>query len=249
MLEQKRVAYFLPNIFTALNIACGFVSIIFSWKGMFYNATMLLVLGSFFDMVDGRVARMTGTQSSFGEQFDSLSDLISFGMAPAFMVYNAFFSDLGRVGVIVSFTFLLAGALRLARFNANIEKVSSTYFQGLPIPSGAWGIVGYVLWSIEFPVLREHNYFAIPFVVFYAFLLISNIPFNSFKNSDWMVRHKKRSLLIIFLLLIALFSYETIMVGVIINLYVLGSLLYYIKNRHQFKGIFDWDEEEGEVTE
>lgn len=244
MSEQKKIAYFLPNIFTALNLACGFVSIIFSWKGEFYLAAMILVLGSFFDMVDGRVARMTGTQSSFGEQFDSLSDLISFGMAPAFMVYNAFFISYGRLGVIASFTFLLAGALRLARFNANLEKVSSDYFQGLPIPSGAWAIIGYVLWAKQFPVLMEHSYLAIPYVIFYSFLLISNIPFGSFKKSEWVSKHKKRSLLLIFLVLIALFSYEMIMVGVIINLYVLGCFIYYIKNRKSFKGIFEWDDEQ-----
>ncbi len=243
MSEQKKIAYFLPNIFTALNMACGFLSIIFSWRGEFYQASIILVLGSFFDMVDGRVARMTGTESSFGEQFDSLSDLISFGMAPAFMVYNAFFISYGRLGVIISFIFLLAGALRLARFNANLEKVSSDYFQGLPIPSGAWGIVGYVLWAEQFPFLMENVYIAIPFVVFYAFLLISNIPFASFKSSTWVMEHKKRSLLLIFLLLIALFSYEKVMVGLIINLYVLGSIFYYIKHRKSFKGIFDWDED------
>jgi CDP-diacylglycerol--serine O-phosphatidyltransferase len=241
--EQKKIAYFLPNTFTALNLACGFLSIIFSWKGQFYYASMVLVLGSFFDMVDGRVARMTGTQSSFGEQFDSLSDLISFGMAPAFMVYNAFFISYGRLGVIASFTFLLAGALRLARFNANVDKVSSDYFQGLPIPSGAWAIVGYVLWAKQFPFLMDRPYLAFPFVVFYAFLLISNIPFASFKNSDWVSKHKKRSLMIIFIALIALFSYEMIMVGLIINLYVLGCLIYYIKHRKSFKGAFEWDDE------
>ncbi len=246
MSEQKKMAYFLPNTFTALNIACGFVSIIYSWQGDFYPAAMILVLGSFFDMVDGRIARLTGTQSTFGEQFDSLSDLISFGMAPAFMVYNAFLKGYGRVGIMVAFTFLLAGALRLARFNANIDKISSDYFQGLPIPSGAWAIVGFVLWATQIPWLMEHGHIAIPFVLFYAFLLISNIPFASFKKSNWVSHHKKAALLLIFILLIALFTYERIMIGVIINLYVIFSLFYYVRNRNKFRGIFEWDESEDE---
>ena len=136
--NPKRLAFFLPNTFTALNMACGFFSIILGYQGQFYQAAMILGLGAIFDSVDGRVARMTGTQSVFGEQFDSISDVVSFGVAPAFLVYNKFFINLGRIGLVTSFIFLLCGALRLARFNANIDKVSSNFFQGLPIPSGLW---------------------------------------------------------------------------------------------------------------
>ena len=129
--EAKKLAYFLPNTFTALNMGCGFFSIVLAWKGEFYNACMLLFLGAIFDSVDGRVARLTGTQSTFGEQFDSISDVISFGIAPALLVYNRFFLDLNKFGIMISFVYCLCGALRLARFNANIDKVSSTFFQGL----------------------------------------------------------------------------------------------------------------------
>ena len=241
MNEQKKLAFFLPNIFTALNMACGFSSIIFSWQHRFYYAAMLLILGSVFDMVDGRVARMTGTESAFGEQFDSLSDLISFGMAPAFMAYNAFFVDFGRLGMVISFMFLLSGALRLARFNANIEKVSSDYFQGLPIPGAAWGIIGLVLWSVIFPVVSEWTIFTAFFVVGYSVLMISNIPFASFKKSDSVRKYRKRILFTIFLLLISLFTYEEVMVGVLITSYVLGNLIHYMLNYKKFKGIFDWE--------
>ena len=92
----KRWAFFLPNTFTALNMACGFYSIILSYRGDFYFAAMILLLGAIFDSVDGRVARMTGTQSPFGEQFDSISDVVSFGAAPAFLVFNKFLSPLAR---------------------------------------------------------------------------------------------------------------------------------------------------------
>ena len=124
-MAEKRLdkfAFFLPNTFTAMNIGCGFVAIMFSMQGEFYKACMFIFLGAIFDSVDGRVARLTGTSSSFGEQFDSLSDLISFGMAPAIIFYNRFLIDSGRVGMVIAFLFLLCGALRLARFNANIEK-------------------------------------------------------------------------------------------------------------------------------
>ncbi len=186
---MKKIAFFLPNIFTALNMACGFVAGIYSWKGEFYIGCMFIFLGGIFDSVDGRVARMTGTQSSFGEQFDSLSDIISFGIAPSLMVYNRFFFDMGKEGLVLSFLFLLCGALRLARFNANIEKVSSDYFQGLPIPSAAMAVIGYILLSLDFPSLVENKILSAVYVVFYSLLMISNIPFYSFKNSEWIKKN------------------------------------------------------------
>lgn len=242
----RRLAFFLPNTFTALNMACGFFSIILGWKGEFYSAAMLLVLGAIFDSVDGRVARMTHTQSPFGEQFDSISDVVTFGAAPAFLVYNKFFSDLGRIGLITSFIFLLCGALRLARFNANIDKVSSDFFQGLPIPSGALAMVGLVLFSLEYPRVNDFSPLLIVYVLFFSFLMISNIPFNSFKKSEWVSRHKKRVLFIIFLLMILTFIEEEIMIGLIINTYVFASLLYFIKNKGALQDMFVWKSEDDE---
>lgn len=239
----RRLAFFLPNTFTALNMACGFFSIILGWKGEFYQASMILVLGAIFDSVDGRVARMTGTQSAFGEQFDSISDVVSFGVAPAFLVYNKFFSDLGRIGLITSFIFLLCGALRLARFNANIDKVSSEYFQGLPIPSGALAMVGLTLFSSVVPEIMDFRPIIIGYVLFYSFLMISNIPFNSFKKSEWVRKHKKRVLFIIFSIIILTFLYEEIMIGGVILLYVLGSLLYFFKNKGAMEDMFNWKSE------
>lgn len=244
----RRLAFFLPNTFTALNMACGFFSIILGWKGDFYPAALLLVLGAIFDSVDGRVARMTHTQSAFGEQFDSISDVVTFGVAPAFLVYNKFFVDLGRIGLVTSFVFLLCGALRLARFNANIEKVSSDFFQGLPIPSGALALVGLTLFSIEYPEVSAVKPLLIVYVLFFSFLMISNIPFNSFKNSEWVRLHKKRVLFIIFLLMILTLIKEQIMIGLIINVYVFASLLYFIKNKGALQDMFQWkseDDEEG----
>jgi len=242
----RRLAFFLPNTFTALNMACGFFSVILGWKGDFYQASMLLVLGAVFDSVDGRVARMTGTQSAFGEQFDSISDVVTFGVAPAFLVYNKFFINMGRLGLITSFIFLLCGALRLARFNANIDKVSSDFFQGLPIPSGALAIVGLILFTGEYPELgiMDHPWIAIIYVLFYAFLMISNIPFNSFKNSPWVKSHKKRVLFIIFTVLILILAFHEIMIGGLILLYVLGSLLYFFKNKGALEDMFHWKGEE-----
>ncbi len=243
MNQSRRLAFFLPNMFTALNMACGFLAVLLCTRGEFYTACLALILGGIFDSVDGRVARLTGTQSQFGEQFDSLSDIISFGFAPAFLVYSKYFSELGRLGMAVSFIYLLCGALRLARFNANIEKVSSSYFQGLPIPGAALAIIGLVLLTEEFPVLNNGTYLWIVYVLIYAFLMISNIPFNSFKSSAWVKRHKKLSFFIILIISIMTFTYEKYMIITGISLYVIGSLVYFFTHKGALQDVVQWKNE------
>jgi CDP-diacylglycerol--serine O-phosphatidyltransferase len=240
----KRLAYFLPNTFTALNMACGFLSIIFALKGRFYFASVILLLGAIFDSVDGRVARMTGTQSSFGEQFDSISDVISFGVAPAMSMYLKFFAGLGRLGAVASFLYLLCGALRLARFNANIKKVSSDFFQGLPIPGAALALVGFILFSTIYNMGEYRNYIAVAYIVFFSLLMISNIPFASFKNSPYVKKHKRQVLALIFLVFISILLNEEVMIFVVINIYVFSCMIYDFVNRKKLSHVLNWDEEE-----
>ena len=242
--NKRKLAFFLPNTFTALNMACGFGGIIKALSGDFYMASMLIVLGAIFDSMDGRVARMTNTQSNFGEQFDSLSDLVSFGVAPAFIFYFRFLQDTGRIGMVTAFIFMLCGALRLARFNANIGHVKSDYFQGLPIPGGATAVIGYILVSLQFPEIRDLTPLAIAYLVFYSILMISNIPFTSFKNSEWVKKHKKQTLMIMFAIIASLFIYEEVMIPIIITGYVIISLIYFLTHRRKFAGIFEWKNEE-----
>tara|TARA_R110000868_G_scaffold376060_2_gene640816 strand:+ start:7370 stop:8116 length:747 start_codon:yes stop_codon:yes gene_type:complete len=242
--QARKLAFFLPNTFTALNMGCGFASVIFAINGDIYKASMVLILGAIFDSVDGRVARMTGTQSTFGEQFDSISDVVSFGVAPAMLIWSHFLRDTGRIGLLVAFIYLLCGALRLARFNANIDRVSSSYFQGLPIPGAASGIVGFCLLSTEIPFLVEFKPLAIAYSLFFSFLMISNIPFNSFKNSEWVKKHKKRTLFTMFILIAATFVYEQYMIAAIILTYVLSSLVYFFLNKGKFEDVFQWKSED-----
>lgn len=243
-MTKDKLTFFLPNSFTALNIGCGYAAIMFSIQGEFYKACLLIILGAIFDSVDGRVARLTGTQSAFGEQFDSLSDLISFGIAPSIIFYNKFLVNTGRLGMVVAFLFLLCGALRLARFNANIDKIKSDYFQGLPIPGAAAAVIGFILISSEFPSLLHNRFVAIPYILFYAILMISNIPFPSFKNSVWVKKNKMKVFILIALCASGTFIYEELMIFSIISIYIVGSIFYMLFNRKKFKGIFDWDEEE-----
>ena len=243
--DSRRLSYFLPNVFTALNMACGFGAVLAAMRGRFQNACLLLILGAIFDSFDGRVARLTGTQSEFGEQFDSLSDLVAFGFAPAILMYNCFLHHLGRVGIALSFLYLLCGALRLARFNVNVHRVDPNFFQGLPIPSAALAMVGLVLITRAYPTMLGHNRW-IPalYTLVYAFLMVSTIPFASFKKSPWVKRHRKLVFLLIFVLLAAVFIYHEEMIFGLISVYVLGCVAYDIYHWHQFR-VLDEDDEEG----
>lgn len=234
MNQSRKFAFFLPNIFTALNMACGFASVIFSIQGRFFEGAMVLLLGAIFDSVDGRVARLTRTQSSFGEQFDSINNVVSFGVAPSFLIYQKYLVNFGRIGAVITFIFLLCGALRLAKFNANIDKISNNYFQKLPIPNTATTLIKYILLTNKFPIINNYPIITLIYTLFYKILMITNIPFNSFKNSALVKKHKKAALFIVFVLSTLVFSYFKIMIALSISVYVFGNLLYYISKRREF---------------
>ncbi len=242
--DPKAIHFILPNLFTALNIGCGFFAIIFAFKGQFYQACLAIGIGAIFDLFDGKVARWTGTQSAFGEQFDSLSDLISFGLAPALIFYIRFLSESGRAGIILAFIYLLCGALRLARFNVNLDKVSSDYFQGLPIPGAALALISFILFSLETQLL-QNRILCMLYIGFYAILMISTLPFFSLKKTSWISKHKKKVFILILLVAASILVYEEVMLFGLMNLYVIGSILAFLANRKKFKqGIIDLDDEE-----
>jgi CDP-diacylglycerol--serine O-phosphatidyltransferase len=192
--------YILPNLITTGNLFFGFFSIVKSLQGDFSWAAMAIVLAAIFDVLDGRVARMTNTQSEFGVQYDSLCDLISFGLAPALLMHQAGLKDVGRLGWIICFMFLSAGALRLARFNvqSSIGKASGD-FTGLPIPMAAGVVATFVaLWqdfegqSNEYQILYwieqtlKNPSFRLWFFgisgVFLAIAMVANVSYRSHKT-------------------------------------------------------------------
>jgi CDP-diacylglycerol--serine O-phosphatidyltransferase len=245
--DPKRLSYFLPNIFTALNMACGFGSVLMAMRGKIQSAALLIILGSIFDSFDGRVARLTGTQSEFGEQFDSLSDLVGFGFAPSILMYQCFLHNLGRIGMALSFLFLLCGALRLARFNVNVHRVDPNFFQGVPIPCGAVALVGLVLITSAYPVILKTVPWLPPvYILIYSFLMVSTIPFASFKKSPWLKRHRKLVFLLIFVVLAIVFTYPEEMIFSVTTAYVLGCVAYDIYHWRQFRVLAEDDEEEDE---
>lgn len=170
----------MPSLFTVANIFCGFQSVVQSSRGHFEWAALLILFAIFADILDGRIARLTGATSSFGEVYDSVADVVSFGVAPALLVFQWGLWEVPRIGVAVSFLFLVAGSIRLARFTS--REHDTHIFEGLPIPAGAGAISMLVLVSPT-PVL--HPYFipvVVVFVLCLSLLMVSNLPYRSFKD-------------------------------------------------------------------
>jgi CDP-diacylglycerol--serine O-phosphatidyltransferase len=139
-IRMRKGIYLLPNLFTSASLFCGFYSIIASFKEYFVSAAVAVLVAWIFDGLDGRVARLTNTTSKFGAEYDSLADVIAFGIAPSLLAYSWSLSIYGKLGWIVAFLFVLCGALRLARYNIQIGLIESKVFNGLPIPAAA-GVV------------------------------------------------------------------------------------------------------------
>src|SRR5213595_31207 len=142
---RRRGIYLLPNLFTTAALFAGFYAIVMAMNQRFDNAAVAIFVAMILDTLDGRVARLTHTQSAFGAEYDSLSDMVCFGAAPALVIYEWALKDLGRFGWIAAFVYCAGAALRLARFNTNIEVVDKRFFQGLPSPAAAAMVAGFIL--------------------------------------------------------------------------------------------------------
>lgn len=183
--RRRRSIYLLPNAFTTANLFAGFYAVVQAMNGRFEIAAMAIFLAMVFDGMDGRVARLTNTQSAFGEQYDSLSDMISFGMAPALVMYVWALQDLGRWGWLAAFIYVVGAALRLARFNTNIGIVDKRFFQGLPSPAAAALVAGFVWLSVDNKLPIDSiviSWLAFVFTVYAGVCMVSNAPFYSGKS-------------------------------------------------------------------
>ncbi len=189
---RRRGIYLLPNLFTLGVLFSGFFAIVQAMNGRFEVGAIAIFVAMVLDGMDGRVARWTNTQSEFGAQFDSIADMVAFGAAPALMAYTWVLKDFGTAGWIGAFIYCAGAGIRLARFNANIAVVDKRYFQGLPSPSGAAVLTGFlwVLVDYEFSPLEYHWLAPLTWVVavFAGFTMVSNVPFWSFKEVNWKKR-------------------------------------------------------------
>ena len=182
---RKKGIYLLPNLFTLSSLFSGFYAVIIAMAGDFEKAAIAIFVSMILDGCDGRVARLTHTQSSFGVQFDSLADMCAFGMAPAMVVYQWALHDLGRLGWAAAFVYCAGAALRLARFNANVDVVDKGFFQGLPSPAAAALVAGFVWLAVDqrMPVNSDWlPWLAMVITVYAGLTMVCNAPFYSGKS-------------------------------------------------------------------
>lgn len=183
--RRRRSIYLLPNAFTTANLFSGFYAVVQAMNGRFEIAAMAIFAAMVFDGMDGRVARMTHTQSAFGEQYDSLADMCSFGIAPSLVMYEWMLRDLGRWGWLAAFVYVAGAALRLARFNTNIGVVDKRFFQGLPSPSAAALAAGFVWLAVDNKFALQGSaiaWTAFAVTVYSGVSMVTNAPFYSGKS-------------------------------------------------------------------
>ncbi len=220
---RHRGVYLLPNLFTTGALFGGFYAIVSAMNGNFTHAAIAIFVSMLLDGMDGRVARMTNTQSAFGEQYDSLADMVSFGVAPALVVFSWVLQDLGRWGWAAAFIYMACAALRLARFNTQIGVVDKKYFIGLASPAAASVVAGVVwVWSAETPESPWGILVAIV-TALAGLLMVSNFRYTSFKSLDFRGRVPFAFMLLVVLVFASLIIYQEQGIMAIAVLYALSA--------------------------
>lgn len=184
--ESHSGVYLLPNLFTTASLFAAFYSLVASMKGQYEASVIAIFIGMIADGLDGRIARLTNTQTEFGAQYDSLSDMVTFGVAPSLLIYNLFLGQLGKLGWLVAFVYTASVALRLARFNTQLQTADKRYFQGLPCPPSA-AVIASFSWLCH--QNEWQNMFVAVLVAVLSLttsaLMVSNFRYYSFKEVDF----------------------------------------------------------------
>jgi CDP-diacylglycerol---serine O-phosphatidyltransferase len=233
--ERRRGIYVLPNLVTTGSLFCGFFAVISAIGGNYYQAALSILIAAVLDGLDGRIARLTHTTSAFGIQYDSLSDLIAFGLAPAVLVFLWALKPFNRFGWIAAFLYLVCGALRLARFNVQTGQVGHDYFVGLPIPAAATIVATTILFIYQIGGTGATGYLIILIMIYLlSFLMVSNIPYPSFKGMKLAERRSFNFLVAVVLLFVLVALEPFLMLSVGILGYVLsGPVLLFRKLKHK----------------
>ncbi len=223
---RRRGIYLLPNLFTTGALFAGFYAIVQAMNENFEQAAVAIFIAMVLDGLDGRVARMTHTQSEFGAEYDSLSDMVSFGVAPSLIVYEWALKGMGKWGWFAAFIYCVATALRLARFNTNIDVVDKNYFQGLPSPAAAALVAGFVWVMLDYGNSGEAmRWYAATLTVFAGLSMVSNLPFYSFKTINM---RKSVPFLVIFLAAMFFLLISSYPPGVLFGLFMCYALSGYV---------------------
>lgn len=218
--------YLLPNLFTGASIYLGVLSIAYAFVERFEIACWLILISLIFDGLDGRIARLTGTTSRFGVEFDSLADIVAFGVAPAIILFFYGGYNYGKFGIVIAGLYVVFGAIRLARFNVTTNHNEPNMFIGLPIPSAAVFIVGWLLFEINFsktyPEISEYILkFLIISSLLVALLMVSNVRYPSFKKMNFEKVNFGKIVVLLMIILAILFIYPIYTIVVGITCYVL----------------------------
>jgi CDP-diacylglycerol---serine O-phosphatidyltransferase len=226
--KRRKGIYILPNLFTLAALFGGFYAVVMAMNGRFDQAAVGVFCAMVLDSLDGRVARMTNTQSAFGEQMDSLSDMVSFGAAPALIAYEWSLKGLGRWGWIAAFVYCACAALRLARFNVNTGVVDKRYFQGLPSPAAAALVAGFIWIMTELDIRGADVVWYMFVLALYAGLtMVTNVPFYSFKDVQ-MKKSVPFAVIVLIALGIAVINIHppTVLFGLFVAYGVSGYVVY-----------------------
>lgn len=221
---MRKGVYILPNLFTTGNLFCGFWAVISVFQERFFYAAVAILLASVFDVLDGKVARLSGATSKFGVQYDSLADLVSFGIAPALLAFSWALRPYGRFGWLAAFLFVACGALRLARFNVQSSSGEVKYFKGLPIPAAALMIALTILLYlrlIETGWVKDIVILVMIYIL--AFLMVSNIRYFSFKELDLAKRKPFSLFMFVVLSMIVIIMEPVIVLFGFVLLYVFSG--------------------------
>jgi CDP-diacylglycerol--serine O-phosphatidyltransferase len=222
--DKVRPPYILPSLFTTANLFCGFYALVATVEGNYFRAAVAILVAMVFDILDGRVARLTGTVSRFGVEYDSLCDLISFGLSPAFLAYAFALKSYGRYGWLACFLYVATAALRLARFNVQASSAARAYFTGLPSPAAAGLVATTVLFSLWMGIEPPVQHLAILAMVYIlSYLMVSNIPYFSFKRVSWAERHPFYSLVAFVLIFTVVAAEPPLMLFLVFLFYALSG--------------------------
>ena len=226
--KRRKGIYILPNLFTLAGLFGGFYAIVMAMNGRFDQAAIGVFSAMVLDSLDGRVARMTNTQSAFGEQMDSLADMVSFGAAPALIAYVWALTGLGRWGWIAAFVYCACAALRLARFNVNTAVVDTRFFQGLPSPAAAALVAGFI-WLMDEAGFQgeEVRWYMFALTLYAGLTMVTNVPFYSFKDLS-LKRSVPFAVIVLIALGIAVINIDppTVMFGLFVIYGFSGYVLY-----------------------
>lgn len=239
---MRKGIYILPNLFTTGSLFAGFYGIVATMSGNFDTAALWILISSIFDGLDGKVARLTGTTSKFGVEYDSLADLVAFGVAPGILMYSWALKPFGRLGWLAAFLFVVCGALRLARFNVQVNTVESKRFVGLPIPAAASMVSATVLLFHHFGWPGSYKKLAILVLIYLlAFLMVSNFRYYSFKDPGLIKRQPFAFLVLAVLLLIVIAAEPVVMLFVLFLSYIfsgpVGYFMTYPRRRRLEKAL------------